>query len=668
MNFDSKGASRGASRPITRDHYIAAVDGLRAVAIVPVVCFHVGLPGFTGGFVGVDIFFVISGFLITRLLHQEACRSGTIDILGFYARRVRRLLPALLVVLSATLVAGAIFLTVVGEQQDLNRSAVATTAFASNIYFWRTQTGYFAGPSDQLPLLHMWTLAVEEQFYIVWPLAMLAAVAVVRRFKLSLDNTLVGLLLAGSVVSLVGCLLITPIRPTAAFYLTPFRAWEFGIGGLIALMPSLSGRFLRIAQVLSLAGAAAIAASVYYFNSETKFPGIAALLPTLGAAAIIFAAPLPCAVSQALSLRPLVTIGRWSYSWYLWHWPMLAIVRSIDLGERGTLRDLTIAIVALIFSAATYRWVEEPIRRQRPWPFSRDSKTVFAGATILVSLALLAGAFQVLSNIRAQADPLTSAALQAKREVFPYPSACSHFKLPFTGLAPAVDCTINTASAGPTVLLWGDSHAAHFIPAMAQWATQHNTRLLPRVMGACPPVDIQPNNAPDIAVKSCIEFNAAVTETLPQLRAGGSTIVVLAARWFITELWKPNEQQAHDALWRTVSAIRHNNLNVVIFADVPSRTYSVPECVARRGPAACSRTRADVEHDRGPALNVLHQIVAEFPGTILWDPINEVCGATECPAVNQSGVVLYRDAHHLSVGGSKSLSAVLGSALGRAIE
>ena len=146
----------------------------------------------------------------------------------------------------------------------------------------------------------MWTLAVEEQFYIVWPLAMLAAVAVVRRFKLSLDSTLVGLLLAGSVVSLVGCLLITPIRPTAAFYLTPFRAWEFGIGGLIALMPSLSGRFLRIAQVLSLAGAAAIAASVYYFDSETKFPGIAALLPTLGAAAIIFTAPLPCAVSQAV--------------------------------------------------------------------------------------------------------------------------------------------------------------------------------------------------------------------------------------------------------------------------------------------------------------------------------------------------------------------------------
>ena len=143
---------------------------------------------------------------------------------------------------------------------------------------------------------------------------------------------------------------------------------------------------------------------------------------------------------------------------------------------------------------------------------------------------------------------------------------------------------------------------------------------------------------------------------------------MLAARWFITDLWKPNEQQAHDALWRTVSAIRHNNLNVVIFADVPSRTYSVPECVARRGPAACSRPRADVEHDRGPALNVLHQIVAEFPGTILWDPINEVCGATECLAVNQSGVVVYRDAHHLSVGGSKSLSAVVGSALGRAIE
>ena len=221
---------------------IPEIDGLRAVAIILVAFFHAGLPGMMGGFIGVDVFFVISGFLITRLLVDEFIRTGSLDILGFYARRVRRLLPALAVVLVATLAAGALVLNPIGEQQDLAASAVATATFVSNIFFWRTQTGYFADHAEQLPLLHMWTLAVEEQFYIFWPLAMLGTGFLARRSGVSSYAILVAMLVVGSIASLVLSWLITPIKPTMAFYLTPFRGWEFGIGGLLSILSMLESR------------------------------------------------------------------------------------------------------------------------------------------------------------------------------------------------------------------------------------------------------------------------------------------------------------------------------------------------------------------------------------------------------------------------------------------
>jgi peptidoglycan/LPS O-acetylase OafA/YrhL len=269
---------------------IPEIDGLRAVAILLVALFHAGLPGMTGGYIGVDVFFVISGFLITRLLVDEFMQTGAIDILDFYARRVRRLLPALAVVLVATLAAGALLLTPIGEQQHLAASALATAAFVSNIFFWRTQTGYFAGPAEQLPLLHMWTLAVEEQFYIFWPLAILGTRFLARRSGVSPSAILVAMLALGSMSSLVLSYLITPSRPTMAFYLTPFRAWEFGIGGLLSMLSctrtTASAKPL-LGGALALFGLAAIVGTSVLFDSNTVFPGVMALLPTLGGGGVI---------------------------------------------------------------------------------------------------------------------------------------------------------------------------------------------------------------------------------------------------------------------------------------------------------------------------------------------------------------------------------------------
>jgi peptidoglycan/LPS O-acetylase OafA/YrhL len=662
VNFDKEPArtadeTMGVNRPLgallfDNEDHLDVIDGLRAIAIIPVVAFHVGVPLFSGGFVGVDVFFVISGFLITRLLFRELSQTGRIDVLNFYARRVRRLLPALGVVLVITLVVGLVYLTPAGEQQELSSSTLAAAGFASNFYFWRTQTGYFAGPSDQLPLLHMWTLAVEEQFYIVWPITMIVVALLARR--LSYQKAIVVTLFVGSLASFVGCWIITASRPTAAFYLTPFRAWEFGVGGLLVFLPGWL-RYSRLLRVCSFAGAAAIATSVLLYNAHTEFPGAAAVLPVFGAAAIILGSLSHTLVSRLLATQPMITVGKWSYSWYLWHWPLLAIGRSVALGEHDLLRDIVLAGVALMLSAATFRWVEEPIRRGRPWPFKLRGTTVATGAMILVSISVMAVSSRLVADANARSNLLVAAALAAQSDTVTLPVECAHFKLPFAGLAPIERCTMGN-SEGPLVVLWGDSHAHHFIPGLVDVVNRERLRLLPRVMGACPPVTLTEGDISDtLEGSSCISFNRAVIESLPRLKVAGATVVILAARWFVSEFWAPSEAAAYRALAETVESLQKAGLQVVLFADVPGYSYSVPQCIVRKGPQGCRRPRPEVNNERASAMRVLAHITTAFPGVKLWDPIDEMCDEMHCMTVRQNHV-LYRDSHHITASAARSMS------------
>lgn len=280
-----------------------------------VVAFHVGLPGFSGGFVGVDVFFVISGFLITGLLVREQEQSGRIDILDFYARRVRRLVPAMSMVLVAVMILGLVFLLPTGEQQALAKSVLAVTGFVSNVYFAVVQSDYFSARADGLPLLHTWTLAVEEQFYLFWPLA-LAMTAWLTRARLGQRRLLAWLIAAGSLASLAACVIVMWRWPQWAFFATPFRAWEFGVGALFALLPRGAGIGPRWGAWLTLGGIAAILAAVVLFSGRTLFPGMAALLPVAGAAAVIAggaAAPM-AGLTRLLGSAPMVAIGKVSYS------------------------------------------------------------------------------------------------------------------------------------------------------------------------------------------------------------------------------------------------------------------------------------------------------------------------------------------------------------------
>lgn len=662
-------AAKGAASAEPSAHAnIPAIDGLRAIAILIVVGFHVGLPQLQGGFVGVDVFFVISGFLITWLLARELGATGRIDILDFYARRARRLLPALAVVLAATLAAGAVLLVPVGEQQELAKSAMAAAGFVANVFFWRSQSSYFAGPSDEIPLLHLWTLAVEEQFYIAWPLVMIAIGAVVPR-RAAQTPAIMAALVAVSLASFAACWWLTPARQTLTFYTTPFRAWEFGAGALIALA-GLGARRAAVvtaplaslvAGTMVAGGLAAILIAAVVFDRTTVFPGVAAALPVLGTAAIIAGLGLSPTTGPArlLAATPMVTIGKLSYSWYLWHWPLLALAR-VSMPGPNLMRDLGLVLAALALSALTYRFVEEPVRRHKPWPFRTRGMSVLAGVGLMLAVAAAAGALWAMASWRTAHDPVLRAATRALEEKAAIPLECTNFRFAFDGLAPAERCVLGRAPSGPIVLLWGDSHAFHYVPAVQAWADANGARLLPRAAGAC-----KPHMASARAARTalgCVAFNQAVRESLAQLKSAGGTTVVLAARWSVPSQLQSGLGDWNGDLRNLVALVRGVGLKVVLVAETPGRKSATPQCVARQGAAACGRARADVDAERAAALATLQAIARDVEGVILYDPINEVCTATDCPAM-RDGVVLFSDDSHLSVAASKRLAPSMGRVL-----
>jgi peptidoglycan/LPS O-acetylase OafA/YrhL len=650
---------------------IPGIDGLRAIAILSVVLFHAGIPGLAGGYVGVDVFFVISGFLITRLLVSEVIQTGTIDILNFYAGRVRRLLPALALVLLVTIAAGAIVLSPIGEQQDLAASALATVTFLSNVFFWRTQTGYFAGPADQLPLLHTWTLAVEEQFYIFWPVAILAATVLARRLGTSLWMLLVPFVLAGGLSSFLLSWLITPTRETMAFYLTPFRAWELGIGGLLSIYWTYQGvnpAAHLVGSALGFLGLAAILAASVLFDLNTVFPGIAAGLPAVGAGSVILGVMLATEspVARLLSATPLVFVGKLSYSWYLWHWPLLATARAWSLGGHSLWRDLGLVLVGLVLSAATYCFVEQPVREKKPWPFALRGQAIAAGLLILLLGGVLSSALWISANAASHHDEFLAALKEAKSKTTPILPKCTNFQHPFGSLAPMEECIIGNAGH-KLLVLWGDSHAYHLIPALVQQTTLRGMRLLPRTMGGCKPYILSPNDVKESGINrlyeaDCVRFNNEVHSSLAELKNSTHPVVMLAARWVVPSVWERSGQNWSKELAGLVGELRATGLDVVMAADVPEFAKSVPQCLARLNEDLCSRGRDEVDRERAVALSNLRRIAEQFDHVVLWDPIDELCTQSRCKVI-QGSTVLYSDEQHLSELGALRLSRSIGQAL-----
>jgi peptidoglycan/LPS O-acetylase OafA/YrhL len=429
------------------------IDGLRAVAVLPVILFHARIESFQGGFVGVDVFFVISGFLITSII-VDALEQDRFSFLEFYSRRARRILPALvLVVLVAIPAAWMIMLP--EDFKQFAESVGAVGAFASNLLFWM-KSGYFAAGAENNPLLHTWSLAVEEQFYIAFPLLMLA----VWRLRL----VAVTLILAAIfVVSLALSEWSSHDYPDADFYLTPMRAWELMVGALATLWVHHAG--LRARGFLGWLGLSMIFAAIFVYNSHTPFPSLYALLPTVGTALVLVCVDGTTTVGRVLSMRVFVAIGAISYSAYLWHQPLFAFARIASHGEPSIRLMLSLAAITLCLAYMSWRFVEQPFRAAR-WP---ARKVVFLGAAASLGLVAL-GSCLVVSGIQkrafiarlppSRAETLRRIETVSHKEFFPVDDGGCRFGVHSVPTAGDVARITSCAERfGPAVVVFGDSHA-----------------------------------------------------------------------------------------------------------------------------------------------------------------------------------------------------------------
>ena len=655
----------------TPPFYRKDIDGLRAIAILSVVAYHVGIPGFSGGFVGVDVFFVISGFLITLLLVAEVRRSGRLSLRAFYARRVRRLFPALAVVVFATCVLAAFTLLPIDDQpQDLAGSAVATALYVSNIHFWLNSPGYFDPSSDVMPLLHTWSLSVEEQFYLVWPPIILGVLALARRRSWPFERTLLVFAILVLAASLAWSVHRTQQDPVAAFYLLPTRAFELATGAMLAIwLPGVAARNAVAGTLCSLAGLVAIVLAAVMLHEDMDLPGFLAAIPVAGAGLVILGGHLAerNPVQSVLSTRPMVMIGLLSYSWYLWHWPLLALARSYELDSRATVRDLAIAGLSLAVAWLSYRFVENPIRFGRPGPFRRDSATLVAGLVITLVIGVSAGLLELWAR-HAERDPQYAPLTAAKEDRPPLRATC-HQHDPFEGLAPVAQCRAGSPGRTPSLLLWGDSHADHLSPLMQAFAASSPaTPTLSRSFSACPPMQVDTFNDPREAA-ACREFNAAVLAEARSLQAEGLRAVLLSARW-LRVFGAPRLYPTADGarlksgglaapentadLERTVGQLSFAGLRVLIMAPLPEFPYDVPGCIARRGAAGCNLPRSEVDAQRRDVVALLAAIAGRYPGVEVLDLIDAVCDESLCYA-DRDGTIVFLDDHHLTATASRAL-------------
>ena len=638
---------------MTESHrYRPDVDGLRTLAVVPVVLFHAGIPYVTGGFIGVDIFFVISGFLITGIIAREM-EENHFSILKFYRRRARRIFPAMSVVGFATLTVGYLILTPV-EYVNLGKSAATISAFVSNLFFWKS-VSYFE-PGIQ-PLLHTWSLSVEEQYYLFFPLMLLALHQ--RR------NWLAPVLWTVFLTSLVLSVALVATKPSAAFYLLPSRAWELMLGGLLGLDSFGGPSDARHGKVASLLGYALILVPIFAYTPSTAFPGLAALPPAIGAALLIWGR------GWGLSSRPLVAIGLVSYSLYLWHLPVIDFAKYLTDAPLSIVGGLFALLVSYLLAVLTYRLVERPFRTA--YLDERLTWIAVAGMPILAALAL---AVVALDGIPSRLSPLQTRQLAVVGDEARHPSRCMTLDTHFVN--PAKPCKFGPR---PSVLLWGDSHS--MVTATSMLAAR--VAFFYAADADCPigmGLSIDPTHETSLVSQGhyqrCGAYNAAM---LKRAMRPDIATVVLSSRWTnwrIGETANPAELPAdirlvdpdgvarsslenrvkfEHAFTRLVAVLTTAQKNVVIVGPMPEPSYNVPHRLFVGGFGfTASLSPADYKNRHRVILAFFRNFEGRDRVSFVW-PSDALCHSGTCPTV-ANGTPLYFDHNHLTVDAARSLSPI----------
>ena len=666
--------SQGIREQAVTPTYRADIDGLRAIAVLSVVLFHAGVEAFGGGFVGVDIFFVISGYLITTIIHREV-EEGRFSIARFYERRFRRILPAAAVMIITVLVGGELLFPL-HHQDSLARSAIAATLFSSNIYFF-LESGYFADPAHSMPLLHTWSLAVEEQFYLELPVVMLLIAKHGGRGYRSWLTLL-------TIVSLAACVVLTESNASAAFYLGHTRAWELLAGGLLAVkaIPALQDQ--RSREIVSLAGLLLLSLSVLYFSELTVFPGLAALLPVLGTAMLIHAGTHgETLIGRCLSIRPLVFVGLISYSLYLWHWPVVVFAQYYSVIALTPAAILLVLCVSLFLAVVSWRYVETPFRRKQLAAEPRHMFGVSAAAMFALVTVGVVGIYDVGD---ATQDSLNAGTNHERggREWQRW-EECEHRSRNFDGTNRL--CAVGSEGGLPSFILWGDSHGMSLASAVDQSAALHDRAGELAVALGCAPL----SGVVREGRQYCDEFNKEVLEYI-SARDEIQT-VIMAARWaflvggdydrrepsFAPGLLdlRATEQNGTDntsiletGLRRTLARLQALGKDVVLVASVPEVGYDVPSAAY-----IAAKTNRDVNSLISPTVLEHEQRNAEVATVFarlsntaavhaIADPTEYLCDTRYC-RVAIDNTPLYRDDNHLSIYGSRYLSRMFDDVFGQ---
>ncbi len=686
------------------------IEGLRAVAVVSVVLFHADIPGVGGGFVGVDVFFVISGFLITGLLWREVSSNGTVGLRRFYGARARRLLPASAVV-GIVIMLGSAAMSPVLQSRSVFIDGIASALYVGNYRFILQGVDYMANAMPS-PFQHFWSLAVEEQFYLVWPPLIIGTAWLIGRVRrhqsqgVSSERPYLLVLALVAAASFAMSLVFTRVVPPIAFFSLPTRAWELAVGGLVALTVNQWRRLSRLpATIAGCAGLGVILLACTRLGQATPYPGTAALLPVLGSALVIGAG---CAipgqgVGRLLAVRPMRAIGRVSYSWYLWHWPLLQVVPPSTKGHSLS-QALTAVFVSLGLAVLTVRFIENPLRFAAPLRRSANRSLALGGAAtalaVCVGVALLLWMPVPVGRGPAVPTPaITSAAPPMGSNIEVYDAAVrgafaqvqaavaasvdqkavpSNLKPPFAGVVAEFkalhlngclrdpfqsgqpECATADTASTTTVALVGDSNAAMWNPAFQQIAAQRHWRLETLTRAACPLLDLSTVNP--INGREYTECDQWRGQIISRLQSEHPRLVVLSMTRRYGGGGSSTRLTSYDPAWiaslnRLVQQLRGTGAKVLVLGPIPDPQSLVPDCLTGHldDATACSPPRSKAVNEAG--------ITAEWAttkaaGGEYADLTDLFCTADRC-AVIVGNILVYMDEAHVTIEYSRLLAPVI---------
>ncbi len=690
------------------------VQGLRAVAVVLVILAHARFTGFEGGFIGVDVFFVISGFLITGLLVREAASTGRVSLLDFYARRARRILPAATVVLVGTVIASAVFLPVL-RTTELFTDALWSAFFAANVRFASVETDYFATDQPVSPLQHYWSLAVEEQFYLVWPVLLLVLALLVRRQAVrgggpSLHRLALGALGFLTVASLAWSVWATYASPASAYFSSFARGWELGLGSLLAILLATPTRRRLppwVLEVGAVLGLVAIGVAVALFTARTPIPGYAALLPVGGTVLLLGVGGMPggaaTGVARLLSTAPARVIGDWSFSLYLWHFPVLRIAGSYWRERTLSTGHLVLALGAVVaLSALTYYLVEQPFRRGRWWRLPRVAVALYPASVGVLVLALVVGngwvdrrlgvnddnpaitaaeyaGEEALSDDPAQA--LVQASVLAARQERPVPG---ELVPPLNGIrqdtAPLGACDYRTGTqelcpmgdtgADRSMVVIGDSHARAWTPATDLLGERYGYTAFNFVYTGCPASQAERLDPETLREwPECNDFKQWSLEMIAELDpelvivASAALPKVIGADGTAVGFTKPRQFRAiqMDGMRRELELLQSLAPQVALLANTPKLPREPGVCLAsgvrHLGGCLFEAGKESRRYQQGFGR------IAEELGALVVDAEKWFCFEGLCPSVVGHYVTM-RDSEHMTTEYARTLMEPLADELG----